>query len=88
MTDADKIRMLEAELAVARFLNRGSHEMYDEWERALRRYAAGERDPSYARKALGVCEYWDAGYGKRWMRLRRWWRRVKEWWYGPCCTND
>lgn len=83
-----KIQFLEAELQVLKFLNRAFTESHDEIERALRRYAACERDPSYARKALGVCEYWDQCHGKKFMRIRRVWRRLKEWWFGPCCKND
>lgn len=95
MTDAEKIKsletqikMLEASLYAQRFLNKDFHKIHDKWERALRRYAGGEKCPYFAREALGVCEYWDAGFGKRWMRSRRAWRRLKEWWRGPCCTKD
>jgi hypothetical protein len=85
------IKFLEACLATERFLNSGRQETYDKWERALRHYASGKGDwnPTVAREALGVCEYWDDEFdvisGKRFLRLRRVWRRLLEWFCGPCC---
>ena len=75
-----KIEFLEACLAIERFLNSGKQEVYDKWERALRKYADGYTGKSLAREALGVREYWDAGYGGWFMPIRRAWRRFVEWW--------
>ena len=82
-----RIVELEAQLKVERFLN-VPKSYYDKWERVLRHYASGSGDksPTLAREALGVCEYWDSGdKGKRFMRLRRLWRRIKERFSGACC---
>lgn len=87
-----QIEFLESQLAIERFLNRDKQSVYDGWERALRHYASGSGDksPTVAREALGVCEYWDAGFGetkhgKYYMKLVRLYRRIKERFKGPCC---
>lgn len=87
-----RIAELEAELKVQKFLNDGRYELRDRWERALRHYARGKGDksPTVAREALGICEFWDSGFGEQkhgvfQMKLRRMWRRFKERLTGPCC---
>lgn len=64
MSDVDKIKMLEATLAVCQALDSAKARGLDIMERALRQYAAGETNPNVAKKALGIGEWWDYGWCK------------------------
>ena len=74
-----QIEYLQASLSVRNLVESAKIEAFYKYDTVLWKYARGDVDgPQAAKQVLGVGEFWDAGYNKSFLRLRRVWRRIKE----------
>lgn len=72
-------RATDATENIQNLIEEAHWQAFNRFEHALYRYARCEVDgPTEARRVLGTGEFWDADYGKSFVRLRRVWRRVRE----------